>query len=59
MSVSRILKGTHSRDIGRQLFGFHSDFSGIGTATISALLQIFGNFELAYARRKEATKPRF
>jgi len=42
MSLSRILKGTHSRDIGRWLFGSPNGFSGLGIATNSALLQIFG-----------------
>jgi len=36
------LKGTHSRDMGRSLFRSLNVFSGLGIATISALLQIFG-----------------
>ena len=46
MSLSRILKGTHSRDIGRQLLGSPNGFSGLGIATNSALLQIFGILSL-------------
>ena len=42
MSVSKILKGTHSRNMGWWLFWSPSGFSGWGIATISALLQIFG-----------------
>jgi len=44
MSLSRILKGTHSRDIGRLLFWSPNGFSGLGIATINALLQIVGIF---------------
>jgi len=37
-----ILKGTHSRDMGQQLFGCPSGFSGLRITTISAFLKIFG-----------------
>jgi len=42
MSLSRILKGTYNRDIGRKVFGSSNGFSGSGIATISAFLQIIG-----------------
>jgi len=42
MSLSRILKGTHSRYMEQQLFGAPNGFSGLGIATICAILQIFG-----------------
>jgi len=44
MSLSRMLKGTHSRDMGRQIYGSPSGFSVVDIATISALFQIFGIF---------------
>jgi len=42
MSLSRILKGTHSRDAGRQLFGSPSDFLAYRDSNYCALLQMFG-----------------
>ena len=54
MSLSRILKGTNSRDMGRQLFGSPNGFSSLGIATISALLQIFG---ILSWRMQELGKP--
>ena len=55
MSLSRILKGTHSRDIARYLFGSLNGFSGLGIATTSALLQIFGITTSALLQRREIT----
>jgi len=53
MSLSKILKGTHSRDMGRELFWSPSGFSGLGISAISALLLIFGIFSW---RMQEVTK---
>jgi len=56
MSLSRMLKGTLSRDIGTLLFVFldPSGFSGLGFATISAPVYIFG---ILSCRMQEMKKP--
>jgi len=55
MSLLKILKGTHRRNIGRLLFGSPNGFSDLGIATISALL----HFELAQTGSDENIKPSF
>ena len=46
MSLSRISKGAHNRNIGLKLFGSPNGFSGLGIAATSALLQMFGILSL-------------
>ena len=46
MSLSRISKGAHSRNMGSKLFGSPNGFSGLGIAATSALLHMFGILSL-------------
>jgi len=44
MNLSKVLKGRHSRDIGRYFFASPNGLSGLRIATTSAFLQILGIF---------------
>ena len=57
MSLSWILKGTCSRDMRQWLFWSPSGFSGLGIATVSALLQVFGIY-IGHAGSEEFAKPK-